>query len=158
MYLHAGHCPVFRFCCSRGLCGGRYKTRTCGGLSPMRPALAAVSARQCRAQRASHEVTSSSGLFTDRKSPQNRSSTGLYGGRYKTRTCDLPHVKRMRYQLRQSSFCFKQGVFYTMCVQLSRVFFQHVSFPACTSKKEALSRSLSALKFKHRVFNPRSRL
>ena len=26
-----------------------------------------------------------------------------YGGRYKTRTCDLPHVKRMRYQLRQSS-------------------------------------------------------
>ena len=25
------------------------------------------------------------------------------GGRYKTRTCDLPHVKRMRYQLRQSS-------------------------------------------------------
>ena len=28
----------------------------------------------------------------------------VYGGRYKTRTCDLPHVKRMRYQLRQSSF------------------------------------------------------
>ena len=28
-----------------------------------------------------------------------------YGGRYKTRTCDLPHVKRMRYQLRQSSIC-----------------------------------------------------
>ena len=31
---------------------------------------------------------------------------GLCGGRYKTRTCDLPHVKRMRYQLRQSSGCF----------------------------------------------------
>ena len=28
---------------------------------------------------------------------------GYCGGRYKTRTCDLPHVKRMRYQLRQSS-------------------------------------------------------
>ena len=28
---------------------------------------------------------------------------GIHGGRYKTRTCDLPHVKRMRYQLRQSS-------------------------------------------------------
>ena len=27
----------------------------------------------------------------------------ICGGRYKTRTCDLPHVKRMRYQLRQSS-------------------------------------------------------
>ena len=29
--------------------------------------------------------------------------TVCFGGRYKTRTCDLPHVKRMRYQLRQSS-------------------------------------------------------
>ena len=36
---------------------------------------------------------------------------GFFGGRYKTRTCDLPHVKRMRYQLRQSSvFGYQQGV------------------------------------------------
>ena len=39
---------------------------------------------------------------------QNKNSAAkrlrsCYGGRYKTRTCDLPHVKRMRYQLRQSS-------------------------------------------------------
>ena len=39
---------------------------------------------------------------------QNKNSAvkrlrSCYGGRYKTRTCDLPHVKRMRYQLRQSS-------------------------------------------------------
>ena len=31
------------------------------------------------------------------------------GGRYKTRTCDLPHVKRMRYQLRQSSISLSAG-------------------------------------------------
>ena len=35
------------------------------------------------------------------------------GGRYKTRTCDLPHVKRMRYQLRQSSSSLSaRGILY----------------------------------------------
>ena len=39
-----------------------------------------------------------------REKPGNTSVSRLFsGGRYKTRTCDLPHVKRMRYQLRQSS-------------------------------------------------------
>ena len=40
--------------------------------------------------------------FSKKKQPPYR-VTVLFGGRYKTRTCDLPHVKRMRYQLRQSS-------------------------------------------------------
>lgn len=34
------------------------------------------------------------------------------GGRYKTRTCDLPHVKRMRYQLRQSSNSLTACLYY----------------------------------------------
>ena len=40
-------------------------------------------------------------LFIDAK--ENSHTCGVavsFGGRYKTRTCDLPHVKRMRYQLR----------------------------------------------------------
>ena len=41
-----------------------------------------------------------------------------YGGRYKTRTCDLPHVKRMRYQLRQSSV--QRVIFYRISAWLSR--------------------------------------
>ena len=36
----------------------------------------------------------------------------VYGGRYKTRTCDLPHVKRMRYQLRQSSSSLTACLYY----------------------------------------------
>ena len=35
-------------------------------------------------------------------------SAVINGGRYKTRTCDLPHVKRMRYQLRQSSITWNK--------------------------------------------------
>ena len=43
-------------------------------------------------------------ILGHKKIPQNHWFQGiLSGGRYKTRTCDLPHVKRMRYQLRQSS-------------------------------------------------------
>ena len=38
------------------------------------------------------------------------------GGRYKTRTCDLPHVKRMRYQLRQSSDQRKSFYFILRCL------------------------------------------
>ena len=48
--------------------------------------------------------------------------SGYRGGRYKTRTCDLPHVKRMRYQLRQSSVFIWQDVFYIMRYSLSRIF------------------------------------
>ena len=47
------------------------------------------------------------------KSTENRNfqcfSAFKSGGRYKTRTCDLPHVKRMRYQLRQSSIFIGNG-------------------------------------------------
>ena len=42
-----------------------------------------------------------------------------YGGRYKTRTCDLPHVKRMRYQLRQSSKSIGECYYTTGCAVLS---------------------------------------
>ena len=55
----------------------------------------------------------------------------VYGGRYKTRTCDLPHVKRMRYQLRQSSSSLKQGVFYTIECKMSRIIL-HFSEKICT--------------------------
>ena len=41
------------------------------------------------------------------------SSKDSFGGRYKTRTCDLPHVKRMRYQLRQSSIADSSKKYYT---------------------------------------------
>ena len=42
---------------------------------------------------------------TEQKKKRKQPPVGdcFLGGRYKTRTCDLPHVKRMRYQLRQSS-------------------------------------------------------
>ena len=43
----------------------------------------------------------------------------LNGGRYKTRTCDLPHVKRMRYQLRQSSGSLTACLYYTMKDEMS---------------------------------------
>ena len=43
------------------------------------------------------------------------------GGRYKTRTCDLPHVKRMRYQLRQSSS--SAGVILTYRAAVVNLFF-----------------------------------
>ena len=57
------------------------------------------------------EFQSETHNFFDPKVPkirQNPKKQELFGenktgGRYKTRTCDLPHVKRMRYQLRQSS-------------------------------------------------------
>lgn len=41
--------------------------------------------------------------FHARKDGHPSGCPSFLGGRYKTRTCDLPHVKRMRYQLRQSS-------------------------------------------------------
>lgn len=44
------------------------------------------------------------------------------GGRYKTRTCDLPHVKRMRYQLRQSSIFIGNG-YSTRCRWICQYFF-----------------------------------
>ena len=50
------------------------------------------------------------------------------GGRYKTRTCDLPHVKRMRYQLRQSSVFHRQRLFYLMPMNLSTVFYAFFQF------------------------------
>ena len=46
----------------------------------------------------------------------------LFGGRYKTRTCDLPHVKRMRYQLRQSSIALSAWSFYFTRHYLSSLF------------------------------------
>lgn len=47
----------------------------------------------------------------NKENPAVSITTGFffYGGRYKTRTCDLPHVKRMRYQLRQSSIFIGNG-------------------------------------------------
>ena len=48
------------------------------------------------------------------------------GGRYKTRTCDLPHVKRMRYQLRQSSI-YRHGLLYPIPINLSIVFYIFLS-------------------------------
>ena len=61
----------------------------------------------------------------NKENPAVSITTGfiLYGGRYKTRTCDLPHVKRMRYQLRQSSVFHRQRLFYLMPMNLSTVFF-----------------------------------
>ena len=47
----------------------------------------------------------------------------IYGGRYKTRTCDLPHVKRMRYQLRQSSSSLTACLDYLRKRKLSIPFF-----------------------------------
>ena len=61
-----------------------------------------ASAADLRAMRAQIEATSSRRGFRKTKQPPFR-VTVSFGGRYKTRTCDLPHVKRMRYQLRQSS-------------------------------------------------------
>ena len=49
---------------------------------------------------------------------------GFNGGRYKTRTCDLPHVKRMRYQLRQSSIALSAWSFYSIPFPLSSPFFK----------------------------------
>ena len=57
----------------------------------------------------------------DAKNPDAQ-RLGFHGGRYKTRTCDLPHVKRMRYQLRQSSFSSSKG-YSTRCVQKSQELF-----------------------------------
>ena len=57
------------------------------------------------------------------KSTENRNfqcfSAFKSGGRYKTRTCDLPHVKRMRYQLRQSSGSLTACLYYTMKDEMS---------------------------------------
>ena len=49
------------------------------------------------------EVTSSRPTLSSKQNGHPFGMTVCFGGRYKTRTCDLPHVKRMRYQLRQSS-------------------------------------------------------
>lgn len=58
-----------------------------------------------------------------KKAPKTNVFSALFGGRYKTRTCDLPHVKRMRYQLRQSSVFHRQRLFYPMPMDLSILFF-----------------------------------
>lgn len=58
-----------------------------------------------------------------RKSRSSKASEfSLFGGRYKTRTCDLPHVKRMRYQLRQSSIFIGNG-YSTRCRWICQYFF-----------------------------------
>ena len=55
--------------------------------------------RLSRAQ--AQTVTSSSPVLNlEWKKRPHSLYCGVRGGRYKTRTCDLPHVKRMRYQLR----------------------------------------------------------
>ena len=69
-----------------------------------------------------HEVTSSRRSAHAKQNGHPSGVTVCFGGRYKTRTCDLPHVKRMRYQLRQSSGSFKQGVFYRTGYQMSSFF------------------------------------
>lgn len=57
---------------------------------------------------------------------------GLFnGGRYKTRTCDLPHVKRMRYQLRQSSSSAEVILTYRAAVV-------NFFFPGRTKKRDTL--------------------
>ena len=48
-------------------------------------------------------ISLQSKLATMTKTDMSKHVGFCHGGRYKTRTCDLPHVKRMRYQLRQSS-------------------------------------------------------
>ena len=80
--------------------GGRYKTATRFArlhkfVLAGRPSL----------RSASRSLTYRTAFSSDRKQKETAAlcATVLFGGRYKTRTCDLPHVKRMRYQLRQSS-------------------------------------------------------
>ena len=63
---------------------------------------------------------------------------GIHGGRYKTRTCDLPHVKRMRYQLRQSSvFVSARGIllYFTLNVKPFFFFFPHRLFFLCAGRR-----------------------
>ena len=48
-------------------------------------------------------------LLRETKNSAVKQLRSYCGGRYKTRTCDLPHVKRMRYQLRQSSISLSAG-------------------------------------------------
>ena len=68
------------------------------GAGAQRPASAVLSARFARSNRSQVRVRK----LTQKEQPPCWVAV-LFGGRYKTRTCDLPHVKRMRYQLRQSS-------------------------------------------------------
>ena len=94
----------------------------------------------CAAQIAcGDEVTSSIPLFHKKQKTCNSNELQVYGGRYKTRTCDLPHVKRMRYQLRQSSSSLKQGVFYTIECKMSRIIL-HFSEKICTLAESRVKR------------------
>ena len=59
----------------------------------------------------------------------------IYGGRYKTRTCDLPHVKRMRYQLRQSSSSLQaRGILHDTAPNVKNFFLNPPFFFTATQK------------------------
>lgn len=78
-----------------------------------------------------------SNLWANKKIPKSQRLRDLtfFGGRYKTRTCDLPHVKRMRYQLRQSSIC-RQEVFYTKSTVFVNTCFYIVAFCLLIQKRD----------------------
>ena len=99
------------------------------------PASAAFPRGLRRALRASHEVTSSSRAFSHKKRPATLSELQICGGRYKTRTCDLPHVKRMRYQLRQSSSSLQaRGILHDTAPNVKNFFLNPPFFFTATQK------------------------
>ena len=81
-----------------------------------------------RALRALKIVTSSSATLSAKRSTPPFGGVLRFGGRYKTRTCDLPHVKRMRYQLRQSSVALSAWSFYSIPLRLSSFFSSFTAF------------------------------
>ena len=68
-------------------------------------------------------ISLQSKLATMTKTGMSKHAGFCHGGRYKTRTCDLPHVKRMRYQLRQSSDSLSAWSLYILDAEKSRTFF-----------------------------------
>lgn len=67
---------------------------------------------------------------------------GFCGGRYKTRTCDLPHVKRMRYQLRQSSGSSSKG-YSTLSGEECQAFFSRLRKKRKNIRPEACGPDIS---------------
>ena len=102
-----------------GIYGGRYKTRTCvrGRFAPVNT-LIRPRKRGLKLRSQVRDVH-----FQQKQTAIPFGWPFVFGGRYKTRTCDLPHVKRMRYQLRQSSFSLSAWSFYCMRGTLVKPFF-----------------------------------
>ena len=116
------------------ICGGRYKTRTCGGL-PLRARLRRLSARPSPRSTCFARGHKFEPCFSHKKRPATLSELQICGGRYKTRTCDLPHVKRMRYQLRQSSSSLQaRGILHDTAPNVKNFFLNPPFFFTATQK------------------------